>query len=130
MMNLHGNLTIEKIDKQTGNSNRIDYTAHHGDASLEGATYTLYAKNDIYNVSRSLKYFSANEQIATFKYNQYGVASITITNSSTKAEIAVKGNTLSGLPMRRILRKRNNSSNTDIQEMKMYITILLHIRIV
>ena len=97
-------MTIEKIDKQTGNSDRIDYTAHHGDASLAGATYTLYAKNDIYNVSRSLKYFSKDEQIATFKYNQYGIASITITNSSTKAEIAVNGNTLTGLPMRRILR--------------------------
>lgn len=129
-MNLHGNLTIEKIDKQVGNSNRIDYTAHHGDASLDGATYTLYAKNDIYNVSRSLKYFSKDEQIATFKYNQYGIASITITNSSTKAEIAVNGSTLTGLPMRRILRKRNNSSYTDILKMRMYIITHLPTEIV
>lgn len=98
MKSQNGTLTIEKIDKQTGNSNRIDYTAHHGDASLDGATYTLYAKTDIYNQSRSKQYFSANEQIATFKFNQYGVASINIV-SSTDAEIGIKGNTLTGLPM-------------------------------
>ncbi len=94
-----GELTIEKTDKQTGNQNRADGTSHHGDATLEGAVYTLYAKNDIYNVSRSLKYFSKDEQIATFTFNSYGVASIKITNANTRAEISIKGNTLRGLPM-------------------------------
>lgn len=108
-----GELTITKIDKNTGNNNRIDNTSHHGDASLNGAVYTLYAKSDIYNVSRSVKYFSKDEQIATFCFNSYGVASIRITNSSTTAEISVRGNTLVGLPMGRILRKRNSCSNTD-----------------
>ncbi len=94
-----GNLTIEKTDKQTGNHNRADGTSHHGDASIEGAVYTLYAKNDIYNVSRSLKYFSKDEPIATFTFNKYGVASVKITNTNTRAEISVKGNILKGLPM-------------------------------
>lgn len=94
-----GELTIEKTDKQTGNHNRADGTSHHGDASIEGAVYTLYAKSDIYNVSRSLKYFSKDEPIATFTFNRYGVASIRIINTSTRAEISIKGNTLRGLPM-------------------------------
>lgn len=94
-----GELKLEKTDKQTGNQNRADGTSHHGDATLEGAVYTLYAKNDIYNASRSLKYFSKDEPIATFTFNRYGVASVKITNTSTKAEISIKGNTLRGLPM-------------------------------
>ena len=94
-----GEITIEKTDKLTGNKNRIDQKSHHGDATLSGATYTLYAKEDIYNVARTVKYFSKDEQIATFTFNEYGVASIKITNTSTSAKLSIKENTLCGLPM-------------------------------
>lgn len=50
MKNQLGNLTITKTDKQTGNHDRIDNTSHHGDASIAGAVYTLYAQNDIRKV--------------------------------------------------------------------------------
>ena len=59
----------------------------------------LYAKNDIYNVARTVKYFSADEPIATFTFNSYGVASIVITNTSTPANLSIGGSTLKGLPM-------------------------------
>lgn len=105
MRNPHGTLTLTKIDKQTGNQNRIDYTSHHGDASLNGTICRLYAKDNIYNRSGSKKYFSKDEAIADFKFDSYGVPNITIL-SSTDAEIQVKNNKLEGLPMRNILRKR------------------------
>lgn len=94
-----GEITITKIDIDTGNENRVDKTSHHGDASIKGATYTLYAKEDIYNKKGTIKYFTKDEQIAKFTFNEYGVASIKITNNTTPAEISVKGNTLTGLPM-------------------------------
>lgn len=94
-----GEITIEKTDKDTGNKNRIDETSHHGDASIKGAEYTLYAKEDIYNVERTIKYFSKDEPIAKFIFDEYGVASIKITNTSTPAKINVNGSTLEGLPM-------------------------------
>ena len=94
-----GEITIEKTDKDTGNQNRIDNKSHHGDATLNGATYVLYAKNDIYNVARTIKYFSKDEAIATFAFNEYGVASIVITNTSTSAKLSISGSTLKGLPM-------------------------------
>ena len=94
-----GNITIEKTDSETGNTNRIDKTSHHGDASLNGAVYTLYAEEKITNVAGTVTYFSKDEQIATFTFNEYGVATIKITNNSTPAEISVDGNTLKGLPL-------------------------------
>ena len=115
-----GELTIEKIDKQTGNQNRADGTSHHGDATLEGAVYTLYAKNDIYNASRSLKYFSKDEQIATFTFNKYGVASVKITNTSTRAEISIKGNTLKGLPMGEYYAKETTVPTGYTQDTDIY----------
>ena len=77
-----GELTLIKTDVKTGNQNRVDGTSHHGDATLNGAVYTLYAKNDIYNKKGTVKYFNKDEQVATFTFNQYGVASIKITNNS------------------------------------------------
>lgn len=94
-----GEITITKTDIETGNENRIDGTSHHGDASIKGAEYTLYASSDIYNKKGTVKYFSKDEQIAKFTFNEYGVANIKITNSSTPAQISVNGNTLTGLPM-------------------------------
>lgn len=115
-----GELTLEKTDKQTGNQNRADGTSHHGDATIEGAVYTLYAKNDIYNVSRSLKYFSKDEPIATFTFDRYGVASVKITNTSTKAEISIKGNTLKGLPMGEYCVKETTVPTGYTQDTEIY----------
>ena len=78
-----GNLTIEKTDRDTGNKNRVDKKSHHGDATLKGTVYTLYAKEKITNVAGTVTYFSKDEQIATFTFNEYGIASIKITNNST-----------------------------------------------
>lgn len=94
-----GSLTIEKTDRDTGNQDRIDETSHHGDANLKGTVYTLYAKEEITNVAETITYFSKDEQIATFTFNEYGVATIKITNNSTPAEISIDGNTLKGLPL-------------------------------
>lgn len=94
-----GEITIVKTDKDTGNSNRIDGVSHHGDANLNGTEYTLYAKEDIYNVSKTVKYFSKDEKIAKFTFDEYGNATIIITNKTTKANLSVDGNILKGLPM-------------------------------
>ena len=94
-----GEITIVKTDKDTGNSNRIDGVSHHGDANLNGTEYTLYAKEDIYNVNKTVKYFSKDEEIAKFTFDEYGNATIIITNKTTKANLSVDGNILKGLPM-------------------------------
>ncbi len=59
----------------------------HGDATLDGTEYTLYAKDDICNVAGSVKYYSANEEIATYTFNSNGVASIKITTKSTSTNL-------------------------------------------
>lgn len=94
-----GEITIVKTDKDTGNSNRIDGVSHHGDANLNGTEYTLYAKEDIYNVNKTVKYFSKDEEIAKFTFDEYGNATIIITNKTTKANLSVDSNILKGLPM-------------------------------
>lgn len=94
-----GEITIVKTDKDTGNSNRIDGVSHHGDANLNGTEYTLYAKEDIYNVNKTVKYFSKDEEIAKFTFDEYGNATIIITNKTTKANLSVDGNILKGLSM-------------------------------
>lgn len=94
-----GEITIVKTDKDTGNSNRIDGVSHHGDANLNGTEYTLYAKEDIYNVNKTVKYFSKDEEIAKFTFDEYGNVTIIITNKTTKANLSVDGNILKGLPM-------------------------------
>lgn len=94
-----GEITIVKTDKDTGNSNRIDGVSHHGDANLNGTEYTLYAKEDIYNVNKTVKYFSKDEEIAKFTFDEYGNATIIITNKTTKANLSIDGNILKGLPM-------------------------------
>ena len=94
-----GEITISKIDIETGNTNRVDGTSHHGDASIKGAEYTLYASADIFNKKGTIKYFSKDEEIAKFTFNEYGIASVKITNTVTPAQINVDGSTLKGLPI-------------------------------
>ena len=94
-----GEITLTKTDIETGNSNRIDGTSHHGDATLKGAIYTLYANEDIYNKTGSVKYFSKDEEIGTFTFDKYGRATTNITNNSTSANLSSNDTTLKGLPM-------------------------------
>ena len=94
-----GELKLIKTDKETGKDNRADGTSHHGDATLDGTEYTLYAKEDIYNVARTVKYFSKDEEIATFNFNSNGVATIGLRTKSTTAQLTTEGEILKGLPM-------------------------------
>lgn len=94
-----GEIALTKTDKNTGNSNRVDGTSHHGDVNLKGTEYTLYAKEDIYNVKKTIKYFSKDEEIAKFTFDEYGNATVIVTNKTTPAKLSVEGSTLKGLPM-------------------------------
>ena len=104
-----GKISIKKTDIKTGNDNRLDGVAHHGDATLSGAVYTLYASNDVYNVSKTIKYFSKDEEIATFKFDENGVSTISITNRNTKAQLFLDNNSLSGLPLSNYYAKETSS---------------------
>lgn len=94
-----GELKLIKTDVETGNTNRIDGTSHHGDASIDSTEYTLYAKNDIYNVARTIKYFSKDEKIATFTFNSNGIAKINISTGSKTANLITDGNILKNVPL-------------------------------
>lgn len=94
-----GELKLIKTDAETGNQNRIDGTSHHGDATINDTEYTVYAKEDIYNVAKTVKYFSANEEIATYKFDSNGIATINITTKSNNANLTTDKNVLKGLPM-------------------------------
>ena len=115
-----GNLIIEKTDKETGNENRVDKKSHHGDATLKGTEYTLYAKERITNVAGTIKYFDKDEQIATFTFNEYGVASIKITNNNTPAKISVEGTKLTGLPMGKYYAKETIVPTGYMPDTKVY----------
>ena len=115
-----GNLIIEKTDKETGNKNRVDKKSHHGDATLKGTEYTLYAKERITNVAGTIKYFDKDEQIATFTFNEYGVASIKITNNNTPAKISVEGTKLTGLPMGKYYAKETIVPTGYMPDTKVY----------
>ena len=115
-----GNLTIEKTDRDTGNKNRVDKKSHHGDATLKGTVYTLYAKEKITNVAGTVTYFSKDEQIATFTFNKYGIASIKITNNSTPAEISVSGNMIKGLPMGKYYAKETTVPTGYMKDTNIY----------
>ena len=104
-----GTISLTKTDVKTGNKNRIDGTIHHGDASLEGAVYTLYANEDIYNVSKSIKYFSKNEEIATFKFDANGKATISVTAKSDKTQLNVNERELVNLPMGTYIAKETTT---------------------
>ena len=91
-----GEIKITKTDCETGNKNRIDGTSHHGDATLDCTEYTLYAKDNIYNLAGSTKYFSVNEEIATYTFDSNGIANIKITTKSTSANLTIDGNIIIG----------------------------------
>ena len=115
-----GEITLSKTDKYTGNSKRINGTVHHGDATLNGAVYTLYAKNDIYNVAKTIKYFSANDKIAEYKFNEAGNATITITADTTLANITADGNTIKGLPIGSYYAKETTTPNGYTDDKNVY----------
>ena len=115
-----GNLTIEKTDKETGNKDRVDKKSHHGDATLNGTEYTLYAKDRITNVAGTVEYFKKDEQIAKFTFNEYGVASIKITNNSTPAKLSIEGITLKGLPMGQYYAKETIVPTGYMKDTKVY----------
>lgn len=94
-----GEIKLIKTDAETGNQNRADGTSHHGDATINKTEYTLYAKNDLYNVARTVKYFAKDEKIATFTFNSNGIAKINISTGSKTANLTTEGNILKGLPM-------------------------------
>jgi len=115
-----GEITLSKTDKYTGNSKRVNGTVHHGDATLNGAVYTLYAKNDIYNVAKTIKYFSANDKIAEYKFNEAGNATITITADTTLANITTNGNTIKGLPIGSYYAKETTTPNGYTDDKNVY----------
>ena len=111
-----GEIKITKTDCETGNKNRIDGTSHHGDATLDGTEYTLYAKDNIYNLAGSIKYFSVNEEIATYTFDSNGIANIKITTKSTSANLTIDGNILKGLPMGNYYSKETKVPTGYIQD--------------
>ena len=92
-------IILRKTDKYTGNTPRVIGTTHHGDASLDGAVYSIYAKTDIYNTAKTIQYFKANEKIAEFKFDANGKANVKVTTDSTKVKLETSDNTLKGLPL-------------------------------
>ena len=115
-----GEITITKTDAETGNKDRVDGTSHHGDAQIKGAVYTLYADQDIYNLKKSVKYFSKDEEIATFTFDEHGIATIKITNTNTPASLSVDGTTLKGLPMGNFYSKETTVPQGYTQDKNKY----------
>ena len=111
-----GELKLIKTDRETGRENRIDGTSHHGDATLDGTEYTLYAKEDIYNVAKTVKYFSKDEEIATFKFNSNGIPTINITTKSETAKLTIDQEMLKGLPMGNYYAKETNVTEGYLQD--------------
>lgn len=119
-----GEIKITKTDCETGNQNRIDGTSHHGDATLDGTEYTLYAKDNIYNLAGSIKYFSANEEIATYTFDSNGIADIKITTKSTSVNLTIDGNILKGLPMGNYYSKETKVPTGYVQDNNTHEIIL------
>ncbi len=93
-----GTLSVTKEDDITGNTLRIDNTFHHGDASLNGAVYTLYSNGRITNRAGTVTYFNANEPIATFTFDEQGIATVRVLKSSS-SKLRANGATLNGIPL-------------------------------
>lgn len=106
-MNQHGTIEITKDDVVTLNNKRIDGSYKHGDASIEGTEYTLFANEKITNKAGTITYFKKNEELATFTFNKEGIATIKITNTKTPAKLKVNGVKLEGIPMGTFRIKRN-----------------------
>ncbi len=96
-----GTLSVTKEDDITGNIIRTDNIYHHGDASIAGAVYTLYATSQITNVARNITYYNAGDEIATFTFNERGEATVQVVSKSSKSKVRASGSTLMGLPMGR-----------------------------
>ena len=60
-----GNITIIKKDSKTG-------FVLQGDATLTGAVYKVYAKEDIYNKAKTKKFYSKGDIVATRTINEKG----------------------------------------------------------
>ena len=114
-----GEITIKKEDTDFKNSKRIDGTIHHGDVNIAGAEYTLYADEDIYNKSKTVKYFSKDEEIATFIFDEEGNASIKII--SKNANLKVNGSTLTGLALGYYYTKETKVPTGYIQDTEKHI---------
>ena len=115
-----GEIILTKTDIETGNSNRIDETSHHGDASIKGAVYTLYANEDIYNKTKSVKYFSKDEEIGTYTFDEYGKAITNITNKNTSANLSAEGSSIKGLPMGNFYSKESTVPEGYTQDTTTY----------
>ena len=124
-----GTLEITKDDVTTGNNARADHSYKHGDASIAGTEYTLFANEKITNVAGTVTYFEKNDVLATYTFNKEGVAEIKITNSQTPANLTVNGVKLEGIPMGSYRTKRNKDGRTVTLQIKQFIFILSHIKI-
>ncbi len=58
-------LEILKVDSETGNTPQ-------GDGTFENALYKLYANEDIYNVEKTIKYYSKGDLVATRTISKEG----------------------------------------------------------
>ena len=96
---IEGSIAIEKTDEETGNESRaISGEVFHGDATLEGAVYTLYAEEDIVGTD-GVTYFEADEEIATYTFDEEGQATAKITNTATSLNLVASKDTVDGLAM-------------------------------
>lgn len=103
----YAEITINKEDVELKNEIRVDGTVHHGDVNIAGAVYTLYADEDIYNAGKTKKYFSKDEEIATFTFDEKGNATIKIVSNNTN--LKVNGNTLTGLALGKYYAKETTA---------------------
>ena len=76
----------------------------------------MYAKEDIYNVAKTVKYFSKDERIATFKFNGNGIPTINITTKSETAKLTIDEEMLKGLPMGNYYAKETNVTEGYLQD--------------
>ena len=102
-----GSIEITKDDVVTLNNQRIDGSYKHGDASIAGTEYTLFASEKITNRLGTVTYFEKNEELAKFIFNKEGIATIKIINTKTPAKLKINGVKLEGIPMGTFRIKRN-----------------------
>lgn len=59
--------------------------------------------------SKSLKYFSKNDEIAIAKFNEYGKATISITAKNSNLNLKVENDYITGLPLGKYNWKETNA---------------------
>lgn len=83
-----GTVSIVKKDSETG-------SVPQGDATLEGAVYKLYADEDIFNVAKSIKFYSKGDLVATrtmdAKGNTENITELPLGKYKLKEETPSKG---------------------------------------